>query len=73
MEKLPKKIKDLALKKGFDDVNIVANMKEAVSMSYEKANEGDIVLLSPACASWDMYKSFEVRGRDFKENVNSLK
>lgn len=67
------KIKDLALKKGFDDVNIVANMKEAVSMSYEKANEGDIVLLSPACASWDMYKSFEVRGRDFKENVNSLK
>ena len=40
-------------------------------MSYEKANEGDIVLLSPACASWDMYKSFEVRGRDFKENVNS--
>lgn len=68
-----KKIKDLALKKGFDDVNIVANMKEAVSMSYEKANEGDIVLLSPACASWDMYKSFEVRGRDFKENVNSLK
>lgn len=68
-----KKIKDLALKKGFDDVNIVANMKEAVSMSYEKANEGDVVLLSPACASWDMYKSFEVRGRDFKENVNSLK
>lgn len=67
------KIKDLALKKGFDDVNIVANMKEAVGMSYEKANEGDIVLLSPACASWDMYKSFEVRGRDFKENVNSLK
>ena len=48
-------------------------MKDDVSMSYEKANEGDIVLLSPACASWDMYKSFEVRGRDFKENVNSLK
>ena len=67
------KIKDLALKKGFDDVNIVANMKEAVSMSYEKANEGDIVLLSPACASWDMYKSFEVRGIDFKDNVHNLK
>ena len=48
-------------------------MKEAVEASYNLARKGDVVLLSPACASWDMYKSFEVRGIDFKDNVNSLK
>ena len=41
--------------------------------SYEISKSGDIVLLSPACASWDMYESFEVRGKDFKDNVNNLK
>ena len=34
-------------------------MKEAVEASYNLAESGDVVLLSPACASWDMYKSFE--------------
>ena len=48
-------------------------MEEAVKFSYKLAKDGDVVLLSPACASWDMYKSFEVRGNDFKENVNNLK
>ena len=48
-------------------------MKEAVNVSYQIAKDGDVVLLSPACASWDMYKSFEVRGIDFKDNVNNLK
>jgi UDP-N-acetylmuramoylalanine--D-glutamate ligase len=37
------------------------------------AEPGDIVLLSPACASWDMYPSYEVRGRHFKELVGRLK
>ncbi len=48
-------------------------MKEAVETSYKIAQSNDVVLLSPACASWDMYKSFEVRGKDFKDNVNNLK
>ena len=48
-------------------------MEEAVNTSYKIAKENDVVLLSPACASWDMYKSYEVRGNDFKDNVNKLK
>lgn len=67
------KIKECAQNKGFDNITVVKDMKEAVSASYQIASEGDVVLLSPACASWDMYKSFEVRGIDFKDNVNSLK
>ncbi|WXR62017.1 UDP-N-acetylmuramoyl-L-alanine--D-glutamate ligase [Peptostreptococcaceae bacterium AGR-M142] len=54
---------------GFEYVN---TMEEAVSKSYEIAKENDIVLLSPACASWDMYESYEVRGNHFKECVYNL-
>ena len=67
------KIYDCAKNKGFNNINIVKDMEEAVHFSYKLAKDGDVVLLSPACASWDMYKSFEVRGNDFKENVNNLK
>ena len=67
------KIKEYAKNKGFDNITVVKDMKEAVNASYQIAKAGDVVLLSPACASWDMYKSFEVRGIDFKDNVNNLK
>ncbi|MGL5316168.1 MAG: UDP-N-acetylmuramoyl-L-alanine--D-glutamate ligase [Peptostreptococcaceae bacterium] len=66
-------IAECAKNKGFSNINIVKDMKEAVSVSNKLANNGDVVLLSPACASWDMYKSFEVRGKDFKDNVSNLK
>lgn len=66
------KIKEVASQKGFENIYIVKDMKEAVNTSYKIANKGDVVLLSPACASWDMYKSFEVRGIDFKDNVANL-
>lgn len=65
-------IKQCAKNKGFTDIHVVKNMKEAVDTSYKIANSGEVVLLSPACASWDMYKNFEVRGNDFKDNVNNL-
>jgi len=45
-------------------------MDEAVKKSFELAEEGDNVVLSPACASWGMYPNYEVRGRDFKERVS---
>lgn len=67
------KIEKCAKEKGFEEIYIVKNMKEAVNTSYKIANKNEVVLLSPACASWDMYKSFEVRGNDFKENVHNLK
>lgn len=46
--------------------------EDAVLKAYSIADEGNNVLLSPACASWDMFKDFEERGRIFKEIVNGL-
>ncbi|MBU5438177.1 UDP-N-acetylmuramoyl-L-alanine--D-glutamate ligase [Tissierella sp. MSJ-40] len=67
------KIKSSALDKGYKNIFTVESMEEAVNLSYELGDKGDNVLLSPACASWDMYKSFEDRGKDFKKVVYSLK
>ena len=50
----------------------VSSMQEAVNKAREAANPGDIVSLSPACASFDLYPDFEARGRHFKELVNAL-
>ena len=50
----------------------VANMEEAVAIAAKIADAGDIVFMSPASASFDMYKNFEVRGNHFKELVNAL-
>lgn len=47
-------------------------MQDAVEKSFESAEKGDSVLLAPACASFDMFDSFEQRGRIFKESVKSL-
>jgi len=49
-----------------------ANMKEAVAQAWKAAFSGDVVLLSPACASFDMYENFEQRGKDFKACVREL-
>lgn len=57
---------------GYKDYTCVDSLEEAVAVSAEQAREGDAVLLSPACASWDMFKSYEERGRLFKEYVNNL-
>jgi UDP-N-acetylmuramoylalanine--D-glutamate ligase len=46
--------------------------EEAVMKCVEFAVPGDAVLLSPACASWGMFKNYEERGDKFKEIVNSL-
>ena len=49
-----------------------ASMEEAVRSSYYLAKEGDTVLLSPACASFDLFKNYEDRGRQFKTAVRNL-
>ena len=52
---------------------IVDNIKDAVSLAHEEAKSGDTVLLSPACASWDQFKTFEERGETFKKEVFKFK
>lgn len=51
---------------------ITEDLKKAVELAKKLAVKGDDVLLSPACASWDMYKSYEVRGQHFKDLVKEL-
>ena len=66
------KIAKDAEKCGFHDYVFADTFEEAVHMAVKEAAPGDAVLLSPACASWDMFPSYEVRGEKFKEIVNSL-
>ncbi len=53
-------------------VNIVESLEEAVKKAKDIAKDGDIVTLSPACASFDMFTNFEIRGNKFREIVNSI-
>lgn len=55
------------------DCVLVDTIEEAVHAGFDLANPNDVILLSPACASWDMYPSFEDRGEDFKKQVEMLK
>ena len=48
-------------------------LKDGFSKCFEISNDGDIILLSPASASWDQYKECEVRGAEFKDLVKKLK
>lgn len=57
---------------GFQNIVFVDDMEEAVKTAYSYADMGDCVLLSPACASWGMFKNYEERGRIFKECVMNL-
>ncbi|MBL7178711.1 MAG: UDP-N-acetylmuramoyl-L-alanine--D-glutamate ligase [Desulfobacterales bacterium] len=52
---------------------IAANMQDAVRLAYQAAAPGDVVLLAPGCASFDMYKSYAQRGEDFCAAVRQLK
>ncbi len=53
-------------------VSFAKNMEEAVSSAKSKSRKGDVVLLSPACASFDMYKNYKERGSEFKKAVGLL-
>jgi len=64
------------IKKAFDaliSLEECENLEEAVIKARESASQGDCVLLSPMCASFDMFQDFEERGRIFKTLVNNLK
>ena len=66
------KIAEDARKCGFTDYEFADTFEEAVLTAAKIAESGEAVLLSPACASWDIFPSYEVRGEKFKEIVKSL-
>ncbi|MCR5453137.1 MAG: UDP-N-acetylmuramoyl-L-alanine--D-glutamate ligase [Lachnospiraceae bacterium] len=59
-------------KHGFTNYEMATTLEGAVLMSYSAARTGDAVLLSPACASWDMFADYEERGREFKKLAKDL-
>ena len=66
------KIAETAKRFGLHDITFAESLKEAVDICAEKAESGEAVLLSPACASWGMFDNFEQRGNMFKEYVREL-
>ena len=65
-------IEEAARKAGFTEIYNCGTMEECVRRAAELARSGDKVLLSPACASWDMYPNYEVRGKHFKDCVRDI-
>lgn len=65
------RIKEFADSKNIECI-VCNNLKEATKTAYNQSSKGDVILLSPACASWDQFDNFEVRGDLFKKVVNSL-
>jgi UDP-N-acetylmuramoylalanine--D-glutamate ligase len=61
-----------AFSKHVDLIVNTASMEEAVNLSHHLGAEGDAILLSPACASFDMFESYEDRGRQFKGAVRAI-
>lgn len=67
------KLERVAKEAGIETVCHVDNVEKAVPVAYELSAPGDVILLSPACASWDQYKTFEQRGDIFVQAVHMLK
>ncbi|MDX9917624.1 MAG: UDP-N-acetylmuramoyl-L-alanine--D-glutamate ligase [Gudongella sp.] len=65
-------IRTKAYELGIEEIYMANGMKEAVEIAERISTPGDVVLLSPACASWDSYKNFEERGEHFKSLVNEI-
>lgn len=66
------KIAQAARNLGFENIIMTESLEEAVATCAKLAEPGDAVLLSPACASWGMFKNYEERGDKFRDFVNAL-
>lgn len=66
------KIKEAGERNQYKSIQTVDSLEEATIKAYEVSQEGDVILFSPACASWDQFKSFEERGDMFIQLVHKL-
>ena len=66
------KLQEAAKVAGIPVIEVVNTLEEATKKAYEISKENDIILLSPACASWDQFKNFEIRGDEFIQVVENL-
>lgn len=66
------RIQEFSLKNNIE-CHVLNTLEDAINKAYDLSDKGDIILLSPACASWDQYKDFEQRGQEFKRVVNDLR
>ncbi len=66
------KIAGEARRQGFTAIRMADTFADAFAVCAEEARSGEAVLLSPACASWDMFPNYETRGRVFKDLVHAL-
>ncbi|MCR4290089.1 MAG: UDP-N-acetylmuramoyl-L-alanine--D-glutamate ligase [Candidatus Scalindua sp.] len=69
---IQKLIQDITGKKTKPEIYMAASLEESVKKASEVAEPGDIVLLSPACASFGMFANYEERGKKFKEHVRNI-
>lgn len=66
------KLAETGRKAGIQQIEFVQNVEAAVPVAFEISQPGEVILLSPACASWDQYRSFEVRGDAFIQSISQL-
>lgn len=67
------KLAEAARSAGIESIILTENVETAVPLAYEVSQPGEAILLSPACASWDQYLNFEVRGDKYMAAVKNLK
>ncbi|MGX7419481.1 UDP-N-acetylmuramoyl-L-alanine--D-glutamate ligase [Carnobacterium gallinarum] len=66
------KLEEVGRKAGVKEIRVVQNVEAAVPVAYDLSDEDTVILLSPACASWDQYRSFEVRGDAYIKAIQQL-